>query len=328
MQNESHKKWAKEIEVVEIPSSDGSKQPSMWYCPATKVKKPLLVGLHTWSNHYATGNSDFIYGDWCIQQDWAFLHPDFRGRNGRPETMGSDRVVEDVVEAVEWGKKQTNIDLERIYLIGVSGGGHLSMIMAGRHPEIWAGVSAWCGIYDIAQWHREHTIDGKPDHYALNIESALGGDPNQDQECFHKALHRSPRKWLSNATSVPLDIQAGIHDGRTGSVPFYHSLQSFNAVVQEPDRLNEKEIETFYRTQKLPHGWPAADPDPHYGKKHPIFQKHSRKTRITIFNGGHDIVQQVGLNWLAQQRKDQPAVWTIKDFIKIDPQGKSSASGL
>ena len=69
------------------------------------------------------------------------------------------------------------VDESRVYLIGVSGGGHMAMLMAGRHPELWAGVSAWCGIADIAQWYGDHTKDSKPDKYAQNIEAALGHAP-------------------------------------------------------------------------------------------------------------------------------------------------------
>src|SRR5690606_18796175 len=164
------KSWPTEVQKVTIPASDGVEQPSIWYAPDIPGKKPLLVGLHTWSSSYNSAGGDAIYAEWCIKQGWAFIHPHFRGPNHTPQAMGSDRAVQDIVEAVEWARKQTAIDETRIYLIGGSGGGHMSLLMAGRHPEIWAAVSAWCGISDINAWHEFHTRGTKPGKYALDIE--------------------------------------------------------------------------------------------------------------------------------------------------------------
>jgi dienelactone hydrolase len=314
------KGWPAQITKVGIPCSDGATQEAMWFAPASMEKKPLLVGLHTWSSSYASAGGDAVYAEWCIAQGWAFVHPNFRGPNWTPPALGSDRAVQDVVEAVAWAKQQTQVDETRIYLVGVSGGGHMAMMMAGRHPEIWAGVSAWCGIDDIAQWHAEHTKNGVPDKYAQNIEAALGHAPVKGDP---EAWKRSPLSCLKHAVAVPLDIAHGIHDGRAGSVPFTHALRAFNAVAAEAGRLDEHAFPLFYETQKLPPGWQPAPPDASYGVKVPIFRHVSGKTRLTIFEGGHEIVHQAALNWLAKQRRGQPVVWDVRDFIPLDVEGES-----
>jgi dienelactone hydrolase len=307
--------WPAQVVKVEIPASDGVMQKAMWFTPASKEKKPLLVGLHTWSSNFASAGGDAVYAEWAIAQGWAFVHPDFRGPNWTPQALGSDRAVQDVVEAVEWAKKQTAVDETRIYLIGVSGGGHMAMQMAGRHPEIWAGVSAWCGIGDVGRWHAEHTKNGNSDRYAENIVAALGKVPAKDDA---DAWKRSPESCLVHAASVPLDIAHGVHDGRKGSVPFEHSLRCYNAVVKPEARLDPAGIKSFYETQKLPPGWSPAAPDASYGLNKPLFRAKSGNTRVTIFEGGHEIVHQAALNWLARQRKGQPAVWEVRGFIPID----------
>ena len=314
------KGWPAEVSKVEIPCSDGVKQPAIWFTPAKKGKKPLLVGLHTWSSTFASAGGDAVYAKWCIEQGWAFVHPDFRGPNWTPSALGSDRAVQDVVEAVAWAKTQTEVDDSRIYLIGVSGGGHMAMLMAGRHPELWAGVSAWCGIVDVAKWHREHVKDGKQDKYAKNIEAALGHAPTADDA---DARHRSPIAHLPNAASVPLDIAHGIHDGRKGSVPFTHALLAFNEVAAAGQKLPIQAIQAYYDTQKLPAGWAVSPPDASFGLNTPLFRQTSGNTRVTIFEGGHEIVHQAALNWLAKQRKDQPVVWEVKDFIPLAADGTS-----
>lgn len=306
--------WPAQVVKVEIPASDGVTQKAMWFTPASKDKKPLLVGLHTWSSNFASAGGDAVYAEWCIAQGWAFVHPDFRGPNWTPQALGSDRAVQDVVEAVEWAKKQTAVDETRIYLVGVSGGGHMAMLMAGRHPEIWAGVSAWCGIGDVARWHAEHTKNGKSDKYAENIVAALGKVPAKDDA---EAWKRSPESCLANAATVPLDIAHGVHDGRKGSVPFEHSLRCYNSVVKPESRLDAAGMASYYATQKLPAGWSSAAPDVSYGPNPPLFRATSGNTRVTIFEGGHKIVHQAALNWLAKQRKGDPPVWEVKDIIPI-----------
>ena len=313
--------WPAGVIKVEIPCSDGMKQPAMWFAPPGDAKKPLLVGLHTWSSHYASAGGDAVYAEWCITQGWAFVHPHFRGPNNTPYALGSDRAVRDVVEAVAWAAQQTAVDDSRIYLVGVSGGGHMAMQMAGRHPEIWAGVSAWCGISDVAQWHAEHIRDGKHDKYAQDIEAALGHAPGKDDA---DAWKRSPLSTVAAAATVPLDINHGLHDGRRGSVPFLHSLRAFNAVVPPIARLSDEVIEAFYATQQPPAARAAVQPDPVYANCPPVFRATHGNTRVTIFEGGHEIVHQAALNWLAKQRKGQPAVWEIKDYIKLETSSSES----
>jgi hypothetical protein len=193
---------------------------------------------------------------------------------------------------------------------------------AAKRGQIWAGVSAWCGIGDVARWHAEHTKNGKSDKYAQNIVAALGKTPVKDDA---EAWKRSPESCLANAATVPLDIAHGVHDGRRGSVPFEHSLRAFNVAVKPEARLEAAGIASYYATQTLPSGWPPAAPDASYGLKLPLFRATSGNTRITIFEGGHEIVHQAALNWLAKQRKGQPPAWDVKDFIPISSE--RSASG-
>jgi dipeptidyl aminopeptidase/acylaminoacyl peptidase len=153
-------------------SSDNSMQRAIWNAPVDKSKAvPLLVGLHTWSGNYkqATGEN---YAKEAKKRGLAFIFPNFRGPNLTPDAMCSDKAVQDIVDAVKYAKKHANIDPKRIYLCGASGGGLMAMMMAGRHPAIWAGVSAWCGISDIKAWHAYNKR--RKSKYFKHIEKALG----------------------------------------------------------------------------------------------------------------------------------------------------------
>ena len=313
------------IQEIRYPvEADNSEQPALFWKPeGTDGKVPLLVAMHTWSGNYRQPGGETKYAEWCVQNDWIFLHPDFRGRNRSPESMGSDLVIADIRAAVEWAKENASVDETRIYAIGVSGGGHATQLLAGRTPEIWAGISSWCGISDIAAWHRE-TTEADRGNYAKDIEMALGGPPTPGSPEAKDAAHRSPLTWLENASTVPLDINHGVSDGRTGSVPFTHSLHAWNAIVPKEEQLSTDFIRGFYETRK--HAGEKPSNDSLYGERQPIFRKTHGNTRITIFDGGHEIVHVAALNWLAAQRKGQPVNWNppkVADLKTTDDDTKS-----
>jgi len=318
------------IRKVLYPCPDGSDQPALFWAPgegaAAAAKKPLLVALHTWSGDYRQAEGEVKYAEWCLQNDWVFIHPHFRGPNHTPEALGSDLVIADIRAAVEWAKTQTAIDETRIYAIGVSGGGHITQLLAGRTPEIWAGISSWCGIADISAWHAETTAAGRL-NYAGNIEGALGGRPDTSPSQEADARHRSPLTWLGKAGTVPLDLNHGIDDGRTGSVPFTHSLHAWNAVVPESDRIDPAVISRFYETQIPPAGGDADLTDPLYGLLTPLYRKTNGYTRVTIFQGGHEIIHEAALNWLAAQRKGQPANWNPPKIATLKTTADERESG-
>lgn len=315
--------WLEKREKISIKSTvDGSEQPALAWSPEGNEARPLLVGLHTWGGDFQQASNGPVFARWCMERGWHFIFPHFRGPNLTPEAMGSDLAVQDIADAVAWMKQHRQVDEARVYLIGASGGGHMSMLMAARHPELWAGVSAWVGISDIAAWHAEHVKGGKADNYAKNIEAALGGPPDSEKR-LADARRRSPLTWLHAARGVNLDIVHGIHDGRTGSVPFRHSLLAFNAVVPEDERLSVAEIAQFYETQERPLGWAVPEPDMLFGERALHFRKISGNTRVTLFEGGHEILYTPGLNWLAAQRRGQAAVWQVREIIPVHADTQS-----
>ena len=315
-----------EVRSIEYKSTaDDTFQPALFYSPE-KIDEPmpLLVALHTWSSGYNQGGGEVNYAKWCIQAGWCFIHPHFRGPNVAPEAMGSDLVVADILSSIDFAKEQSTIDENRIYCIGVSGGGHASLLMAGRAPHIWAGVSAWCGISDIAEWHEE-CKGTKFDRYSSHIEKALGGSPDSSKEILASSRHRSPISWLANAGDVPLDINHGVNDGRAGSVPFTHSLLAWNAVVPIEQEISNLEIREFYKTQKFPEI--TAVSDALYGNKPPVFRKIYNNTRVTIFEGGHEIIHHAALNWLSAQTKSKSVEWVIRQPLSYLKEQNSSESG-
>ncbi len=290
-------------EVRYESAADGSQQKAMFYAPTKADPIPLLVVLHTWSGDYKQ-EYHAACADWCVAHDWAYIHPNFRGPNKRPEATGSKLVIGDIASAVEYAKRSAHIDNSRIYLLGTSGGGYTALLMAGERPEIWAGVSAWAAIADLKAWYHEtKRADGKK-HYYEDIAASCGGSPGKSQAVDQEYLERSPLTHLHGARGLALDINAGIHDGHEGSVPISHSLRAFNAVAAPKDQFTEHEITYFVKKAAVPPELSKTVSDQTYGDKRPLFRRTSGPARITIFDGGHEIIPTAALEWLARQRKN------------------------
>lgn len=293
--------WPKEVEDIRYPSAaDGTKQAAMWYAPKGGKRAPLLVALHPWSAGYRRGQS-VPYAEWCIRKGWVFIHPDFRGPNVRPEACGSELVVQDILGAVEHARKSADVDEERVYLMGASGGGYATLLMAGRAPMTWTAASAWVPILDLAVWHGDSKA--RKNKYMKETEDCCGGAPGSSAEADRQYERRSVKTYLAAAVDVPLDINAGITDGHTGSVPISHTLLAFNMLARPEDRLSAEEIEYFVKTQSVPPHLRQDIYDATYGEKRPLFRRSSNRVRVTIFQGGHDELYEAGLTWLEGQRR-------------------------
>ena len=274
----------------------------MFYKPQSDEPRPLLVALHSWSADYRQPQS-VIYGEWAVSNDWVFIHPHFRGPNTKPQSTGSELVIGDVLSAIDYAKANARVDESRIYAVGWSGGGYLGLLLAGRAPEIWAGVSAWVPISDLNAWYEESKRLGTK--YVSEIAASCGGAPVDESAAAVECRKRSAITYLERARSVALDINHGIRDGRNNDdpVPVSQSLRAFNLLASPQDRFTEEEIEYFTREAEVPSHLRGGTTGASAGGLKVLFQRQSGNTRVTIFDGAHDKNTEAAMRWLNQQRK-------------------------
>lgn len=316
--------WPAAVQKVRYMSSvDNSLQSTLFYRPLGDKAVPLLVALHTWSSDYL--QPEPAYAEWCIAKGWAFVHPNFRGANNKPEACGSELVVKDILSAVEYAKQNANIDPDRIYLVGVSGGGYAAMLMAGRAPQLWAGVSAWCGIFDLREWYKQ-TLARKLG-YPEMLARSCGGIPGANAEVDAQFRTRSANSTFSEAKAVPMDLNTGIHDGHTGSVPTSQTLEAYNSLAAPEDRIAEADIASITEQAKIPDSLKKEINDPLYARGKALMRKKSGNTRVTVFEGGHAILFEAALAWLEQQRKGKPAVWEVPSISGVNLQSQPIEAG-
>lgn len=305
------------LTTVKVASSiDGHQQPMLVWAPesAKQEPRPLLIFLHSWSAGYKQDNS--AWQAEAVKRDWIYLHPDFRGPNFGPDAGGSLLAQQDVLGALAWAKTQYKVDPNRVYLAGSSGGGFMTLLMAGRHGSHFSAASAWVPISDLAEWYRFHTKNGMPGRYAQNVASLCGGAPGDSAEVDEQYRNRSPLTFLKNAGDLPVDINAGVHDGWIGSVPVTHSLLAFNeiAATRNSPLITAAEIKQLREQRKLSAPTPddqVQDPSyirsfekiPSTARCDIFLRRHAGSSRVTIFDGGHVAIPSAACQWLEQQSR-------------------------
>jgi pimeloyl-ACP methyl ester carboxylesterase len=288
-------------EISYMSSADNTLQPAMFLKASTNAPAPLLVALHSWSYGYRQESFINEYVKFCTANNWTLIHPDFRGKNDNPDACGSELVIKDIVSAVEYAKSKACVDEKRIYLVGASGGGHAALLMAARCPELWTAVSAWVPISDLKQWYfqtKQRNVS-----YYKSLEKICGGAPTFSPEVDRQYAMRSFLSYPKVKYDFKIDINAGIHDGHTGSVPISHSLNAFNMLADPKDRISQADIEYFVKNQAVPPQLVQNISDNSYKNKKPLFRKESNNARVTIFEGSHEIIESAACDWLAKQSK-------------------------
>ena len=306
-------------EVKFFSEADKSMQPALFLPAEGNEARPLVVALHTWSYGLKGDQADPYFAR-CAERNWHCIFPEFRGPNWTPQACGSDLAVSDIAGAAAYVKAHYPVDGSRVFLVGGSGGGHASLLVAGRHPELWSAVSSWCPISDVAKWHDFSRIKGSG--YDEHIRKACGGDPSAERAAFDEAMKRSPVTYLKNAAGrTIIDIGTGIHDGHRGSVPVSQTLEAFNLLAAEADRVSAADIEFMVKNEAVPEHLRFEGEDPAYGEYKVLFRRVSGMVRVTIFEGGHDLLKGPAFGFFDRQCRGQAPVWCSGDTADFQEVG-------
>jgi len=199
---------------------------------------------------------------------------------------------------VGYAKAHAAVDGGRIFLVGASGGGHASLLAASRLPGVFCAVSAWVPITDLVAWHAQSKASGH-DRYVKDIEAACGGPPVPGSEAEKEAALRSPLTHLGRLAGMKIDLNAGIRDGHDrAAVPVSHTLLAFNLLALPPDAVSPADIDILTRDAIVPGALQFTGTDASYGTKRVLFRRESNGVRITLFDGGHELIPSAVLAWL------------------------------
>jgi len=202
---------------------DHTLQPSLFYAAEGKEKRPMLIGLHTWSFDRFNQVNNLV----PIAQEHNFnlLLPEFRGKNlnsspNCTEACGSDLAKQDIKDAIDYVIAHYNVDPENLFLFGCSGGGHMALLMAGFCPTYFQSVSAFVPISDLHLWTQQNK------GYAHHVAAC----------CMDSEEEMSKRSPVTYIDSIAL-TNTKIFHGKTDSVvPVTQSISFYNELIsRHPD---------------------------------------------------------------------------------------------
>lgn len=267
--------------ITFVSSNDNTKQPAFFRPSSGARPRPLLVSLHTWSGTYEQADPLALKAQ---ENNWNYIHPDFRGPNWTKDACLSEKVIADIDDAIGYAKTVGDVDENNIFVVGVSGGGYTALGVSQRTRHRLKAVLVWVPISDLNSWYKQSRQRG--DHYADSIIRCTSSGAILDEA---EAAKRSPINWVSSHPSEAIiEIYAGIDDGYSGAVPITHALLFFNKIASmqgnKDDSISDSlMMQLLSKEIDVPKGAVKGD-----GRI--IFTKSSGKTAINIFEGGHEML--------------------------------------
>lgn len=174
--------WPSSFSVVQIDAGESGTQNAMY--KSSEVEAPLIVSLHTWSGNYA--QSDPL-AEKISSLGWNYIRPNLRGPNNTREACLSELVTLDFDQAIDFAIENGNVDMQRIYVVGASGGGYaaLGAYLQSQHPI--SHYFVWVPITDLEAWYFQSEAMGT--RYANDILNCTESD---DELNSVDARSRSP----------------------------------------------------------------------------------------------------------------------------------------
>jgi hypothetical protein len=281
--------WSKnQFDKVDIPSTaDKTLQPSIYRKTKSATKKPLLVYLHSWTADYRQIDDMALK---AIELDWNYITPNFRGPGWEPQSCGSDLVISDIDDAIDYMIMNANVDKNEVHIYGRSAGGHATMLCFMRLKYPAKSFSSWAGISNFVDWYYETGTRQLPQHKQLMIATGDTLKPN-----FEEMKKRSPYFYNipKNRMNSKLYLYAGIHDGYVGSVTVTQNINFYNKLVKKSFPKDKKSIVPDNDIIELLTKRTYLATNPNLNEKingrliH--YQKQKENLKLVVFEGGHEM---------------------------------------
>lgn len=216
-----------------------------WYGPQNNPALPLVISPHG-RNGTGRGNAKY-WGQLPAIGRFAVINPDGMGRRLPLKSYAYKGQIDDLARMPELARVALpwlRIDTERIYALGSSMGGHETLMLVARYPELLAGAVAMDSVTNLSRrYYQLPDVPcdraclkrwGKP--YGLVLQAAMraevGGTPEDATQAY---TGRSPLEnadkiafsgvrlqiWWSNADRIVTDQK---HQSRA----FFRELKRLN----------------------------------------------------------------------------------------------------
>ncbi|MCI2430240.1 prolyl oligopeptidase family serine peptidase [Candidatus Acetothermia bacterium] len=199
-------------------SHDGLRISARLYLPAKKLghAAPYPVIFYIHGGPQSQERPNFAWFSMPLIQfftlhGFAVFVPNVRGSSGYGlkymkqvdrDWGGQDRL--DHVAGFESLQRDQRLDMTRVGVMGRSYGGYMTLMLVGRHPELWRAGCDMFGPYNMFTF-----IERIPETWKTYFYMAIG-HPEKDREFLEE---RSPKTYLYQLT-CPLLVMQGRNDPR------------------------------------------------------------------------------------------------------------------
>ena len=203
--------------VIRYKSFDGTEIPAIYYLPkqaSADAKVPALVWVHGGPGGQSRQSFSSLI-QYLVNHGYAILAVNNRGSSGYGKTFfkmddqnHGEGDLQDCVEGKNWLAKQTEIDGEKIGIIGGSYGGYMTMAALTYTPEEFnVGVN----IYGVTNWLR--TLKSIPPWWE-SFKDALYLELGNPHTADSVRLKRISPLFHTDKVTKPLMVLQGAKDPR------------------------------------------------------------------------------------------------------------------
>ncbi|MGB0090422.1 MAG: S9 family peptidase [Planifilum fulgidum] len=200
-----------EPEVVTYPSFDGLKIEALLFRAKPERANGYAIFWPHGGPQWAERKRFRALFQFLLARGYTIFAPNFRGSTGYGKRFrkmverdwgGGPRL--DCVAGMEWLFRQGIAERDKLFVVGGSYGGYMTLLLAGRHPEYVRAAVDLFGPSDLFTF-----IESVPDFWKPSMKQ-LVGDPVENRE---KLTEDSPITYLKNMKKPMLIIQ-GANDPR------------------------------------------------------------------------------------------------------------------
>lgn len=203
--------------VIRYKSFDGVEVPAIYYLPhqaSAENKVPALVWVHGGPGGQSRQNFSSLI-QYMVNHGYAVLAVNNRGSSGYGKTFyqmddlnHGEKDLQDCVEGKNWLAIQTEIDADKIGIIGGSYGGYMTMAALTYTPEEFAvGVN----LFGVTNWIR--TLKSIPPWWE-SFKDALYKELGDPHSADSVRLKRISPLYHTDKVTKPLIVLQGSKDPR------------------------------------------------------------------------------------------------------------------
>jgi len=161
--------------------------------PKLKGPTPLIISPHgaNWTPEMNRATWTGVADEFTVM----ILYPRSQGKVAPGVSLGSARQIANLEAALAEVRRRYPVDENRIYASGISQGGIETLMLVGKHPQLFAAALAINPIADFVTMHEDST------QFRALLDLDIGGTPDAARAEYYL---RSPFLYARELATVPL----------------------------------------------------------------------------------------------------------------------------